>query len=444
MDFEVDNQTLKDLEIFDTVKNRKSVFEIFNRTKTLGGKNKLYNYLKFPSSDHIKINERKEAICYFQSFNFSSDLDIDKNTLDFIEHYLGLGNYPTRIPSRFFAIEKGLLNKLSPSNDYYIVERGVEYTIELVKIIYRFALLLDRENCPDLIKKQIQEILNIFSSREFISILEVDSKKKNGFYSVAKYDYTFRYTHKQQINFFLDLIYEYDVFISVAKTAEKYNFTYPEILPVQGKMAIKGLFHPFIHNAVKNDIEFTPEKNHLFVSGPNMAGKSTFLKSLGIAVYLAHAGFPVPADEMSISVLSGLYTTINLSDNLNSGYSHFYSEVARIKQVSQKLKENRLLVIFDELFRGTNVKDAYDGTLVVIKAFAGVRNSFFAISSHIVEAAYQLRDISNIRFGYLEIIKRNDVPKYTYLMKEGISEERLGMYILEQEKVIETINEINN
>ncbi len=73
-----------------------------------------------------------------------------------------------------------------------------------------------------------------------------------------------------------------------------------------------------------------------------------------------------------------------------------------------------------------------------------VKNSFFAVSSHIVEAAYKLNDISNIQFAYLEIIKRDNIPEYTYKLKEGISENRLGMYILQQEKLIETIKEINN
>ena len=98
-----------------------------------------------------------------------------------------------------------------------------------------------------------------------------------------------------------------------------------------------------------------------------MAGKSTFLKALGVAIYISHLGFPVPAEKMSTTIYNGIITTINLSDNMNRGYSHFYSEVRRVKEVANKLKEkNRLLVIFDELFRGTNVKDAFDASLLII------------------------------------------------------------------------------
>ncbi len=74
-------------------------------------------------------------------------------------------------------------------------------------------------------------------------------------------------------------------------------------------------------------------------------------------------GFPVPASGMEFSVQSGMFTTINLPDNINMGYSHFYAEVMRVKKVAESggILKN-LIVIFDELFRGTNVKDAYEAT----------------------------------------------------------------------------------
>ena len=176
-----------------------------------------------------------------------------------------------------------------------------------------------------------------------------------------------------------------------------------------------------------------------------MAGKSTFLKALGISVYLAHIGFPVPAKSMKLSVLSGLCTTINMSDNLSSGYSHFYAEVMRVKDVAERLKTNKnMLVLFDELFRGTNVKDAYDGTLAVVSALAQIRSSFFVVSTHIVEVTKELQKNSNIRFCYFEIQEENGDPVYTYKLHEGVSDVRLGMYIIRKEGLIELINNIKH
>jgi DNA mismatch repair protein MutS len=90
---------------------------------------------------------------------------------------------------------------------------------------------------------------------------------------------------------------------------------------------------------------------------------------------------------MEFSVLDGIYTTINLPDNFGMGASHFYAEVLRVKKVAAALGQGRrLFVIFDELFRGTNVKDAYEATVALTSAFARRRDSFFVISTHIIEA----------------------------------------------------------
>jgi len=70
-----------------------------------------------------------------------------------------------------------------------------------------------------------------------------------------------------------------------------------------------------------------------------MAGKSTFMKSFGIAVYLSHMGFPIAAKNMTISLQDGIYTSINVPDDLNAGYSHFYAEVLRVKNSPKKLPE---------------------------------------------------------------------------------------------------------
>ncbi len=78
-----------------------------------------------------------------------------------------------------------------------------------------------------------------------------------------------------------------------------------------------------------------------FLTGANMAGKSTFIKPLGIAMYLGHMGFPVPASRMEFAVRDGIFTTINLPDNLSRGASHFYAEVLRIKNVAEGAERDK-------------------------------------------------------------------------------------------------------
>jgi DNA mismatch repair ATPase MutS len=178
-----------------------------------------------------------------------------------------------------------------------------------------------------------------------------------------------------------------------------------------------------------------------------MAGKSTFMKSLGIALFLAHMGFPVAADKMQFSVRDGMFTTINLSDNLNMGYSHFYAEVLRVKKVAEQLQANRnIFVIFDELFRGTNVKDAYEATVAITAAFARKTNCMFVVSTHIMEAGDTLKPkYKNINFVFLPTKMDKQKPVYTYKLEQGITEDRHGMVIINNEGIIDILKQgLNN
>lgn len=172
-----------------------------------------------------------------------------------------------------------------------------------------------------------------------------------------------------------------------------------------------------------------------------MAGKSTLMKSSGIAVYLAHMGFPVACSAMRFTVLDGLYSSVNVPDDLNSGYSHFYAEVLRVKKVAEEVAaEKKLFVIFDELFKGTNVKDAYDATLSVTAAFASFRKSSFIISTHIIEVGEELmKQDQSILFSYMPTVMEGTVPRYTYQLQQGITEDRQGMIILENEGILKML-----
>jgi DNA mismatch repair ATPase MutS len=192
---------------------------------------------------------------------------------------------------------------------------------------------------------------------------------------------------------------------------------------------------------VPNDITITPDGNVIFLTGANMAGKSTFMKSLSIAIFLAHMGFPVAAKSMEFAVLDGIYTTINLPDNLGMGASHFYAEVLRVKKMANELAQGKnLLIVFDELFRGTNVKDAYEATIAITRAFAGKRNSLFVISTHIIEAGDILKaQCDNVRFIYLPTRMNGNNPVYTYKLENGITDDRHGMVIINNEGILDIL-----
>lgn len=446
MKFEIDKQTLNDLEIFDSVKNGKSIFTLFDHTQCLGGKKKLYALLSSPSTDIDEITTRKETISFFQKHLLPIGLDIDKDSLSFTEYYFKHSGASPRQRSKFAAKGLKIADLISHNPQYFIMEEGVRSVVGMLKNIYEISNKLSEyiaksEFCPNLLRENCRKVNEVFSLPAYDEILKI---KKIKAYDTARLDYLFRLKERNHIKFFLELIYAYDAYFSAAKTANVYGLSYAEVTSDENKcFDIEGLFHPFVDKAVSCDVKFEEGSNLLFITGPNMAGKSTFLKAVGLSVFLAHAGLPVPTKNMKISVLSGLCTTINISDNLASGYSHFYAEVMRVKDAVNKLGDNNnMLVIFDELFRGTNVKDAYDGTLAVVSALSNIHGSYFIISTHIVEVAKELESNKLIEFCYFEVDEQSGRPVYTYKLRYGVSDVRLGMYIINNEKLIEQINNI--
>ena len=156
---------------------------------------------------------------------------------------------------------------------------------------------------------------------------------------------------------------------------------------------------------------------------------------------MAHMGFPVAARAMRFITQDGMYTSINVPDNINMGYSHFYAEVLRVKKVAVEVSlSKRLVVIFDELFKGTNVKDAYDATLAVTEALAKRRSCSFMISTHIIEVGQDLgRKCDNVTFAYLPTVMKERVPTYTYKLEPGITSDKHGMIIINNERILEIL-----
>ena len=174
-----------------------------------------------------------------------------------------------------------------------------------------------------------------------------------------------------------------------------------------------------------------------------MAGKSTFIKSVGTAVFLAHLGMGVPATEMQLGFFDGLLSNINVTDNLSRGESYFYNEVQRIKATVTKISNGKKwLILIDELFKGTNVEDAMKCSSAVIEGFLKIKNSIFILSTHLYEIAETLRQRDNICFNYFETLVKDEQLHFSYGLKEGVSNDRLGYLILKNEGVVEMLQKL--
>jgi len=316
----------------------------------------------------------------------------------------------------------------------------VSKTIVLLNQFHTFINRLPDEQSP--YKEQLDSMKNILANPKLKWLQDEAEVKRLSLAKLIKFDYLLRTGLQKQLQELIQMIFLLDVYIAVSAVGKLKGFCYGLALPGdRNTITATGLYHPIVENAIGNTLVMHQDKNVLFLTGANMAGKSTLMKSFGVAIYLAHMGFPVAASHMEFSVKDGFYSSINVPDNLSMGYSHFYAEVLRIKTVAQQVAADKnLVVIFDELFKGTNVKDAYDATLAITGAFSENRNCLFVISTHIIEVGETLRkQCNNFRFAYLPTEMNGLIPRYTYQLKEGITSDRHGMMIIENEGILDII-----
>jgi DNA mismatch repair protein MutS len=130
-------------------------------------------------------------------------------------------------------------------------------------------------------------------------------------------------------------------------------------------------------------------------------------------------------------------------DNIVKGESYFFNEVQRIKNTILKINNGKKwLVLIDELFKGTNVQDAMKCSIAVIKGLIKIKNSLFILSTHLYEIGEELKQYSNISFEFFETTVNGDQLEFSYQLKDGISNDRLGYLILKKEKVVDLLERL--
>ena len=438
MKFIADKQTLEDLNLLGRYKPH-SIYSLFNQVKTSGGERLLEEMFRHPLTDFKSINLRSRIFKYFQDKNLQFPLGSED--FGIMENYLTMGTSGNYLS----AIAKGFYNKITGSllrdDQFEIVHSGLMASMAGLKVLHVFFKgLAEEPGSP--YHEEVGIFNNILSDPRLGWLFENRDAAPFSVMEVAKYDFLLRHTLKKHMEQMLGHIYKLDVYMAVAEVARSRGYRYANDLPKsENRFNTRALWHPGLENAIANPLSFNSDHNLLFLTGANMAGKSTFMKAFGISGYMAHMGFPVAAEGMEFSVKDGIYSSINVPDNLTLGLSHFYAEVLRVKKVAEEVASGKeLVILFDELFKGTNVKDAYDGTLTVTAAFARYAKCLFMVSTHIVEVAEALQQKSNtIQYVCLPTVMEGQVPRYTYRVTEGITADRQGMTIIQNEGILELL-----
>lgn len=244
----------------------------------------------------------------------------------------------------------------------------------------------------------------------------------------------------QNLPTWLNRWYELEVLNSLATLAYlNPAYTLPEITSdslADTLFHAEDIGHPLIANDKKVTNDFALERvgEVVIVTGSNMSGKSTFLRTLGVNLVLAYAGGPVNARLLQTQLFR-LFTCIRVSDSVTDGYSYFYAEVRRLKALLVELEQKSPLPLFfliDEIFRGTNNRERLIGSRAYVRALAG-HHCIGVISTHdleLIKLADTLPDVVNEHFRE-EVIDGNMV--FDYKLRSGPSPTTNALKIMQME-----------
>lgn len=286
---------------------------------------------------------------------------------------------------------------------------------------------------------QLEKILKGYDRRgNFLGLFFTDAFMLSDFFLIRSF-LKWKNTYMVKMEVWMHIISEMDAMVSMAN----FRYNHPEAEEaefVSGKQEIvfegKNLYHPFLGaKAVKNDFTIKDD-NYYIITGANMAGKSTFLRSLGVNYILAMAGMPVFADQLKISRFR-LFSSMRTTDDLTHGISYFNAELIRLKELLKFCRESgednkeplRTLIILDEILKGTNSLDKLNGSRKFLEAIAKQPVSGI-IATHDLELSKMENDASGKFHNYcFEIDLGTDVT-YTYKIQKGVARNQNATFLL--------------
>ena len=237
--------------------------------------------------------------------------------------------------------------------------------------------------------------------------------------------------YMMRIEDWIDAVSHFDALVSMAT----FRYNKPEATDAELVDAdevvyeARGLYHPFLgQKAVRNDFSIT-DQHYYIITGANMAGKSTFLRSIGINYVLACCGMPVFADRLRISLFS-LFSSMRTTDDLAHGISYFNAELLRLHQLIETCRQNRhTLIILDEILKGTNSLDKLNGSRLFLQSVSALPITGI-IATHDLELSKMQQEYSDRFRNYCFEIQLSDEITYTYRLSEGVARNQNATYLL--------------
>ena len=475
-----------DLDIFGD----HSLFQNLNRTATFIGKKTLANQLLnlFPNEIILEnqeaINELKSKIEWRQDFLALATISNDsKNSYDSLMYWNSFKNNTLPkvlvilsfvLPTLFFGVlmayfitSKTILlsylsyifiaNLMTVGKSLKRIQSEIAQADNIDKIIKQYSLLVQKIESETFQSKKLKDLQQqlifknatasahlkqlseLFSRMDTISNL-VAATLFNGTFlfhlHVLKALLKWKENYSEELEKWIAIIGDFEALNSLANLA--YNnpdFVFPEINS-DYKIGFKNLSHPLLNptTRVGNDTHFYPQ-SFMILTGSNMSGKSTFLRSLGVNMVLGGIGSVVCASEASIHPLPVL-VSMRLSDSLADSESYFFAEIKRLKQIMDALEEQPAFVLLDEILRGTNSDDKRNGTIEVVKKVIA-KKAIGAIATHDIEVCLTTNQYPDILTNQcFEVEIQNNELHFDYKLRSGICQNKSATFLMQKMGVI--------
>ena len=460
-----------DLDVF----GQNSLFQLLNRTTTITGKTKLASWLLTPASQQ-EISLRQDAVLelkndieFCQNFQAAglhyqdkkADFASLKNWLDqpavvLKNKALLIGSYLMPLISMmllagfiWYNITFGyllvalLLNGLMLRKVFSYALKLTEQTSRGVSTLASISHLIKEVEKVKFQSAHIKSIQVNLSSNEvpasriilrLVKILDFFNARANMFYAMFNFIFLFdlhlirwaekwRYNYGKDVAIWFDGISEFEVLASLAAFSyANEDFSTPTIVPDDYCFAAEELAHPLIkpNERIKNNFKVENKGQIVIITGSNMSGKSTFLRTIGINMVLAYAGAPVCASKLHLSIFQ-IFTGMRTQDDLKEHISSFYAELKRIEQLLHLYESSALPVLFmlDEILKGTNSQDRHKGATALVKQLHNT-NSIGFVSTHdleLGEMATKLDYCQNYSFNSRIV---EDKIEFDYKISDGI------------------------
>jgi DNA mismatch repair ATPase MutS len=428
----VDHATLSDLAIMDSDLEGSSLFALLDRTATRIGKGLLRRRMRELPDSARELRAIQDAVRYLASTREAPRRIIEALNPDAIDAYLGLRWQTVIARTAVTRLAERMVLRLRYRDAVRQVRDGV---LALRAFVDGLPSMIETlASAPALLSHYAEELAAVRDQDVMREIRHHASH--TSLRHMLEADRVARGPASSAIRRCVGILAELDVLSALASATTEHGWTLPEIVDVPGVVELHELRHPFMPLGSRNDVIVDNRQRVLALTGPNMAGKSTTLKAVGTAVYLAHLGCGVPASRARISWFEVMMSSLMIRDSIARGESYYLSEVRRIRDLVRTLETSpRVFAILDEPFKGTNVHDASDATTLLLDGLCAQQESTVIVATHLASVVRSREHDPALVTAHLRAVEGPSGPEFDYLLQRGISEQRLGMVLLEREGV---------